>query len=139
MAEGFFEDLANDEERKIRRFQWRWWSRSQNSKRVKSSDGVTVAMASAGLEVAGRNMVVRFRRPTFRETTDVTGVGADGEQPSIDIHQWIETAKNAPAECPYGLELHPATGKSDPVLMPAVIGGRTPPSQNKEVKKYLGV
>ena len=140
-AGGFFEDLTNDEERKIRRFQWRSWSRtSLGSKRARSSDGVTVAMASAGLEVAGRNMVVRFQRQTSREAMNATGVGAaGGEQPSIDIHRWIETAKNTPAECPYGLEVHPATGKSDPVLMTAVIEGRIPPSQDKEVKRYLGI
>ncbi|KAK0620780.1 calcium-translocating P-type ATPase [Immersiella caudata] len=136
--EYFFGDLEDDEERKIRRFRWRWWTRSSK----KTKDGVATAIASAGLDLGGQNVAMRFQRQLSQRRIG-TGLSGTGEQEKVnngemDLARWIELAKNSPGECPYGLEVHPATGKGDPVIMRDVVGGRIPPSQNKEVRRFLG-
>jgi P-type Ca2+ transporter type 2C len=136
--EYFFGDLEDDEERKIRRFRWRWWTRSN----MKTKDGVATAIASAGLDIGGQNMAVRFQRQLSQKRTG-TGISGAAEAEKtdnggIDLERWIEMAKNSPSECPYGLEVHLATAKGDPVIMREVVGGRIPPSQNKEVRRFLG-
>ena len=135
----FFGDLEDDEERKIRRFQWPSWWRSRSGSKTK--DDVATVIASAGLDIGGQNMAVRFQRQMSQRRAGTGGLQAGEDQGGsgeVDLYRWIETAKNMPGECPYGLEVHPATGKSDPVLMSSVVGGRIPPSQNREVRRYLG-
>lgn len=134
---GFFEDLQHDEERKIRRFGWRWWRRRTTTK--PTGGGVAQAMAAAGKSMALRPV-----------GTGLSGVGGgDGvingggkEEAGIDLEQLIEAARAAPpGEGPYGLEVHPGTDKSDPVISREVLGGgqMAPPSQNWEVRRWLGV
>ncbi|KAK5651624.1 hypothetical protein OQA88_11799 [Cercophora sp. LCS_1] len=127
----FFEDLGNDEERRVRRFQWRWWKKSKAEK-----DGVAAAIAEAGMKLGGRNVEVIFEKGIEKRGTGLSGANEDDGE--AQLFRLIETAKNAPGEVPYGLEVHPATGKGDPVLMKGV-ADRGPPSQNPEVRQYLGM
>ncbi|KAK1829557.1 hypothetical protein QBC39DRAFT_413215, partial [Podospora conica] len=132
----FFEDLQHDEERKIRRFDWRWWRRGSAAKR---NGGAVEAMASAGLmNLGGNNMALR------RVGTARSGGGGEGrEGAGIDLVTRVDAARAAaPGEVPYGLEVHPETDKSDPVISSKEVlsgGQQAPPSQNAEVKRWLGV
>lgn len=135
--EGFFEDLQHDEERKIRRFGWRWWKRRAPTKQ--NGRGVAHAMAAAGKSMALRTVGTGLSGVGAADGV-VNGDGKDGA--GIDLEQRIEAARAAaPGEGPYGLEVHPGTDKSDPVISREVLGGgqMAPPSQNWEVRRWLGV
>ena len=135
----FFEDLQHDEERKIRRFGWRWWRPTKQNLAA-----VAPAMASAGLVLGGKGMALRSVGTGVSGGGVGDGVvdGGEKEGVGIDLEQRIEAARTAaPGEGPYGLEVHPGTDKSDPVISKEVIGGgqMAPPSQNREVRRWLGV
>lgn len=136
--EGFFEDLQHDEERKIRRFGWRWWRRRTTTK--ENGGGVAHAMAAAGKSMALRPVGTGLSGVGVGEAAMGNGGGKD--EAGIDLEQRIEAARAAaPGEGPYGLEVHPGTDKSDPVISREVLGGgqMAPPSQNLEVRRWLGV
>jgi len=54
-----------------------------------------------------------------------------------NLERWIKIVKNLLGECLYRLEVHPVTGTGDLVIIREVMGGRIPPSQNKEVRRLL--
>jgi Ca2+-transporting ATPase len=130
-SSGNYIDDGLDEERELRRFSWRW--RRKNK-------GVGAAMASAGLSLSGPNedLSLRLRGRTGTNLTGDTTV-TKPDNGEVDLRRWIELAKNAPGEVPYGLEVHPETNKADPVIMKRWDGGgKIPPSQMEEIRKFLG-
>lgn len=114
----FFEDLGNDEERLVRRFQWRWWRRESNVGEKKH--GVAIAMAGAGLNLGGQNVVAVIENGALKSGTGLSDSTQGRAGDEAELFRWIETARDAPEEAPYGLEVHPATGKEDPVIRQTV-------------------
>lgn len=106
-----------------------------------NGSGVANAMAAAGKSMALRPVGTGLSGGGGVGDGVVNGGGKDGAA-GIDLEQLIEAARAAaPGEGPYGLEVHPGTDKSDPVISREVIGGgqMAPPSQNWEVRRWLGV
>jgi P-type Ca2+ transporter type 2C len=57
---------------------------------------------------------------------------------SLNLHRMVEIARTGSFEVQGSVEVHPDTAKDDPVLVVLTDDGRTPPSQNVEVVRYIG-
>ncbi|TPX12724.1 uncharacterized protein E0L32_000901 [Thyridium curvatum] len=152
-AEEQYYDEA-DEERRLRRMQWQWVKAGLKKDRrffsrfwrfgrtTKLGNGnIAAGLATAGLEMAGANVVVRFENDRDKATS--RGQLDDGEESpqeeELDLVRAIDTSKSSPHDTPYGLEVNTNTSKEDPVIMPEVIQSKLPPSQNPLVWRHLGI
>lgn len=142
-----------DEERRIRRFNWRWLRgcgrRARKTKSVfafpiapsrRLRRGNTVmSLVAVGLATAGvgvNNQQQRMQWPPT-PTPDVGGGGATGEKGAFDVERAIEVAREQPGNRRGGLEVHPDTKKDDPIVGP--LSKRVPPSQDPDLRSRMGI
>ena len=131
-----------DEERRIRRFRWKWLRPARKSRPAFSFPiapprrrGTALAgLVAASLASAGFNMEKQKQRSATGQSPDV-GAGEAGE---FDVVRAIDEAKEQPGNRRSGFEVHPDTSKDDPVLFMVVSKG-VPPSQDLELRRQMGL